>query len=66
VTGVIDLNAERGKPRKKGKDPEPPDDGAVLLYMCDCGCGLWRLYADGACECINCGAIPDGLRTVAG
>jgi hypothetical protein len=58
MNDVVDLEARR-------KAKEPPE-GYVELYACDCGSGLWRLYADGSVECVNCAGIPPDLRTVRG
>lgn len=54
MTGVIDLSAERDKPRRKGKE-QPPDEASI--YCCDCGCGMWRLHSDGVVECLNCSGL---------
>ena len=64
MTNLIDLEGERKKPRKKPQ--EPPGDDVVSLFVCECGCAMWRLYADaeGSVECLNCGGCPPGLRSV--
>lgn len=55
MTDVVDLEARR-------KAKEPPAD--IELYVCDCGSGLWRLYANSLVECVNCAGMPASLRTV--
>jgi predicted peroxiredoxin len=56
MTDVIDFQERRKK--------EPPSDEAVEVYMCECGSGLWRLYASSVVECVNCCGVPTLLRTV--
>ena len=51
MTNIIDI-----RDRLKG------EDDSVEIYVCDCGCGMWRLYVDGRTECVNCAGMPGALR----
>lgn len=62
MTKVIDLDGERGKSRRKPKEPEPPE--TIAIYVCECGCAMWRLHSDGVIECLNCMGQMTGLAVV--
>jgi hypothetical protein len=51
MTNIIDI-----------RDRLRSDDDTVEIYVCDCGCGMWRLYVDGRTECINCAGMPSALK----
>ena len=56
----IDLDKRRRERQEKlnGRD--------AALYMCECGCGIFRCWNDGIVECLNCGAAIDGLWVTEG
>lgn len=51
---VIDMQAHR----------EAQEDLSDCAYVCPCGCGIFRLWADGRVECLNCGSILSELRVI--
>lgn len=50
MSEIIDLDAHRTK---------PPDR---CILSCACGCGMFRMFDDGAVECLNCGGVAQNLR----
>ena len=54
---VVDFD-ERKRKRKAG-EAMPPS-----LYWCECGCAMWRLWADGTVQCLNCECQAEGLAVV--
>jgi hypothetical protein len=32
------------------------------IYMCNCGSGLFRLFASGQVECVNCADVIESLH----
>lgn len=51
----IDLNQKRKERQEKLNSRE------AALYMCECGCSMFRAWNDGVLECLNCGGAIDGL-----
>jgi hypothetical protein len=54
MSEIIDLGQ-----RRKAKE----DEGDYIL-ACDCGCAMFRLYANGEVMCLNCDAGIEGLTVV--
>ncbi len=57
MTDVSNLDEKRIAKRNNDR----PDLG---IYYCECGSAMFRLYDDGAVECLNCGGHANGLKVV--
>lgn len=46
--------------------PKTPEDRDDFLVVCACGCAMFRLWADGEVECLNCAGIMADLHVDTG
>lgn len=46
--------------------PKAADDQDEYLIACVCGCAMFRLWADGEVECLNCAGIMADLHVDTG
>lgn len=54
----IDLDAKRRQKQDRLNARE------AAIFVCECGCGMFRLWSDGIVECLNCGSAINGLEVV--